>query len=631
MAGESGLGEQSSMEEPGAAPTIRDVAEALLPGGVKGSTADACKDLGNTMLQTGKVADAVWLYTLALDKRPSCHVLHSNRSAAHARLGEWAKALADADQCVQVNATWPRGYSRRAAALEGLGRLDDAIAMHEKVLSFDAGNAASHQAIDAIKEKKRQREGNEDDNYKGNANKVATEGAGEAASTGGDEADPAKEAEERAKAKAEKIQKYKDRGNRAVQAGNFEDAIDNYTTAIEIDAGNHVLYSNRAAAYCSVNQFQSALKDAQKCINLAPKFAKGYGRKATALCGLNRRGEAVQTFHQGLGQCPGDAGLTKGLHELVPAKVEPTEAEEASKKEVAEAIAKAGGGELETEEETQKREAEEALAKKKAELEAKRAALPKLDETEQAMFASFLQETNHLERNLHVERIRQYKLNPFEVLQCEPEMTEDEINVGFRKISLMVHPDKCKHPHAEEAFELCKKALAELQDEEKRMFYVTMMDSARLEAERELKKEKREAREKAKANKKVDHKKVADLRSTFLGGGRPMKRKKEDKEKEEEETFGKADDEDFNQEDKDKIKLKRRDAANRILQRLEKQRSHAEKVFIENEKRSKEALEKLRQDYKKEEKIEEVCVAACLRVWLNLQSRDRASCARSES
>ena len=64
------------------------------------------------------------------------------------------------------------------------------------------------------------------------------------------------------------------------------------------------------------------------------------------------------------------------------------------------------------------------------------------------------------------------------------------------------------------------------------------------------------------------------------------------------------------------------------MPRLEKQRSHAEKVFIENEKRSKEALEKLRQDYKKEEKIEEVCVAACLWVWLNLPSRDRASYAR---
>jgi len=48
----------------------------------------------------------------------------------------------------------------------------------------------------------------------------------------------------------------------------------------------------------------------------------------------------------------------------------------------------------------------------------------------------------------------------------------------------------------------CKKALAELQDEQKRAFYVEMMDAARLEAERELKKKKREQREKTKANKK---------------------------------------------------------------------------------------------------------------------------------
>jgi len=31
--------------------TMADVAEALLPGGIKGCTADDCKDLGNKMLQ----------------------------------------------------------------------------------------------------------------------------------------------------------------------------------------------------------------------------------------------------------------------------------------------------------------------------------------------------------------------------------------------------------------------------------------------------------------------------------------------------------------------------------------------------------------------------------------------------
>lgn len=394
----------------------------------------------------------MWLYSLGMEKRASCHVLHSNRSAAHARLMEWDKALADAQECVRLNAGWARGHSRLAAALEGKGRLDEAIAAHEQVLALDADNAASRQAIDSLHEKKRQRQGGQDDSYKG-APATAQAKADEVAE-GGEQADPEKEAEERAKAKAEKIQKYKDRGNRAVQAGNFEDAIDNYSTAIELDPGNHVLYSNRAAAYCSVNQFQSALKDAQKCINLSPKFAKGYGRKAAALIGLNRRGEAMGVFHQGLSHCPGDAGLQKGLSDLAPPKVEVKE--EASEGAGKETVSGAGAASATPGD-------KKADAEVKEEAVAAKPQVPEMGEDDLAMLSEFMSETKTLERNQQVERILKYKLNPFEVLQCQPEQTVDELNVGYRKISVMVHPDKCKHPRAEEAFETCKKALAELQ------------------------------------------------------------------------------------------------------------------------------------------------------------------------
>ena len=173
--------------------------------------------------------------------------------------------------------------------------------------------------------------------------------------------------------------------------------------------------------------------------------------------------------------------------------------------------------------------------------------------------------------------------------------------MSFRKVSLLVHPDKCKHPRAEEAFETCKKALAELQDEDKRKFYVEMMDAARLEAERELKKKKKEEKAKAAASKAKTAKDVAALKNAYLGGGRPNKRKKS-----EAEEFGTAEvEEELSRADMDKLHEMRRDAANRILQQLEKRRAHAEKVFVANEKRSKEALQKLREEYKKEEKVEE--------------------------
>lgn len=48
--------------------------------------------------------------------------------------------------------------------------------------------------------------------------------------------------------------------------------------AITIDPDNHVLYSNRSAAYLKSDSKSKALWDAQKCVELQPEWAKGYSR-----------------------------------------------------------------------------------------------------------------------------------------------------------------------------------------------------------------------------------------------------------------------------------------------------------------------------------------------------------------
>ncbi len=40
-------------------------------------------------------------------------------------------------------------------------------------------------------------------------------------------------------------------GNKAFQAGQFEEAIKHFTEAINLDPSNHVLYSNRSASHVS--------------------------------------------------------------------------------------------------------------------------------------------------------------------------------------------------------------------------------------------------------------------------------------------------------------------------------------------------------------------------------------------
>ena len=69
--------------------------------------------------------------------------------------------------------------------------------------------------------------------------------------------------------------------------------MEHFTAAIAIDAGNHVFYSNRSAAYAGLQNFDAALADAEKTTEIKPDWSKGYSRKGAALYGLRRFDDAI--------------------------------------------------------------------------------------------------------------------------------------------------------------------------------------------------------------------------------------------------------------------------------------------------------------------------------------------------
>uniref|UniRef100_A0A7S3XT11 Hsp70-Hsp90 organising protein n=1 Tax=Heterosigma akashiwo TaxID=2829 RepID=A0A7S3XT11_HETAK len=111
-------------------------------------------------------------------------------------------------------------------------------------------------------------------------------------------------------------EEWKSKGNDALKAKNYDEAIECYTKAIELDGSNHVYYSNRSAAYLSKGDKEAALADGRKCVEVSPGWPKGYGRAAAALHALHRYDEAVQTYEAGLQAAPGDAALEGGLAEV---------------------------------------------------------------------------------------------------------------------------------------------------------------------------------------------------------------------------------------------------------------------------------------------------------------------------
>lgn len=106
----------------------------------------------------------------------------------------------------------------------------------------------------------------------------------------------------------------KKRGNTHYKAKEFEKAIAEYTTAISLNANDHTFYSNRAACYAEIGKFEESLADANKILEINPKFAKGYTRKALALQKLNRPNEELlECYQAGLEHCPNDQKIRQGL------------------------------------------------------------------------------------------------------------------------------------------------------------------------------------------------------------------------------------------------------------------------------------------------------------------------------
>eukprot|EP00598_Pedospumella_elongata_P007745 CAMPEP_0184985698 /NCGR_PEP_ID=MMETSP1098-20130426/14250_1 /TAXON_ID=89044 /ORGANISM="Spumella elongata, Strain CCAP 955/1" /LENGTH=481 /DNA_ID=CAMNT_0027509795 /DNA_START=37 /DNA_END=1479 /DNA_ORIENTATION=+ len=318
----------------------------------------------------------------------------------------------------------------------------------------------------------------------------------------------------------------KDQGNQAFQAGDVQLAISLFTQAIDLDPDNHVFYSNRAAAYMKADSKSKALHDAEKCVELAPTWSKGYSRLGAAQQCLKRFDAAIDNFKKGIELEPNNKSLWASLKAC-------QDAFEADKKVRFDIARKERAVE---EERLRLRE----TIKKDMEVEKKR----KLEEQQQeSLLSDFLSDINKSSnsevKEKHVNNpdnqeednlladffsevaattaepkpVRQVvvepveapqpeenvrdessltekyvsqdlgdgraqcerllathfewrNLNPYAVLQLGADATEEDIKLRYKKMSLKVHPDRLRDvENARDAFEQVKEAYMKLTDE----------------------------------------------------------------------------------------------------------------------------------------------------------------------
>eukprot|EP01071_Lankesteria_metandrocarpae_P014768 Lankesteria_metandrocarpae@DN892_c0_g1_i2.p1 len=113
----------------------------------------------------------------------------------------------------------------------------------------------------------------------------------------------------------EEAQRCKAEGNTCFSAAQYDEALQHFTSAINADGTDHVLYSNRSGAYAMLKNYQAALEDADHCIKLKSDWPKGYSRKGLALFKLGDLSSAAEAYEAGLEIEPNNKQLLDGLAE----------------------------------------------------------------------------------------------------------------------------------------------------------------------------------------------------------------------------------------------------------------------------------------------------------------------------
>lgn len=100
-------------------------------------------------------------------------------------------------------------------------------------------------------------------------------------------------------------EKYKEEGNKALQAFQFQTAIRLYSTAILINP-TAIYYANRAAAHIKSESYGLAIEDATIAIEMDPNYLKAYYRRGSAELALGHHKQALKNFKRVAQRKPND-------------------------------------------------------------------------------------------------------------------------------------------------------------------------------------------------------------------------------------------------------------------------------------------------------------------------------------
>ncbi|CAH0550143.1 unnamed protein product [Brassicogethes aeneus] len=235
------------------------------------------KEQGNAFYKKKEFDNAIARYRKAIEHDPTDITFYNNLAAVHFEQKEFEKCVKECEKGIEVGRENRADFKLIAKSFIRIGNAYKRMKKYESAKTCYEKSLTEHRTP-------------------------------EAESLLSDVENVIKEEEIKAYFDMELAEKEKEKGNELFKKGDFAAALRHYCEAIKRNPDDAKLYSNRAACYTKLG-----LEDCDKCVELDPKFLKGFIRKGHILQGMQQQEKAIFAFLKALEIDPNNAEALHGL------------------------------------------------------------------------------------------------------------------------------------------------------------------------------------------------------------------------------------------------------------------------------------------------------------------------------